>query len=326
MSRLLTPARKRTVADKITQQITDALAKAAAHPDGLALYASKSDPGLFPNTIAAKPAAQKCIADGFVRVAGSDTRGKTPRDLYALTDKGWEFLLAQVNPKQVLEDFVRVLEERRGEVGELLDTARRMADSLQGLKDAVSRVLPVVSETRVKLFSEPGTTGWTVASGGTGVPPVPGNIGSTGGTPVPPGKTPSLTLRVRPDPDPIPTAVAVMDADPETDLAPAILTRLADWSGPTDCTLPELFRSLSLLESPPTIGQFHDCLRKLCADGAVALHSWTGPLYAMPEPAYALLVGHGIAYYASLRSAMQETGDRRQESGKPRASAATDSY
>jgi hypothetical protein len=92
-----------------------------------------------------------------------------------------------------------------------------------------------------------------------------------------------------------------MEPDPETDLAPTILTRLADWSGPTDCTLPELFRSLSVLESPPTIGQFHDCLRKLCADGAVALHPWTGPLYAMPEPAYALMAGHGIAYYASLK-------------------------
>ncbi len=137
------------MADKITQQITDALTRAAAHPVGLALYGGKSDAGLFPNTAAAKPAAQKCLADGLVRVIGTDTKGKTPRDLYGLTDPGWEFLLAQVNPKQVLEDFVRVLEARQGEVGELLDTARRMADSLQGLKDAVARVLPVVSARRV---------------------------------------------------------------------------------------------------------------------------------------------------------------------------------
>ena len=267
------------MADKITQQITDALAKAAAHPDGLPLYATKSDPGLFPNTAAAKPAAQKCVADGLIRVARTETRGKAARDLHALTEKGWDFLLAQVNPKQVLEDFVRVLEERRGEVGELLDTARRMAESLQGLRDAVSRVLPVVSESRVKLPGEPGAsaTGWRP-------------------------HTPSLTVGVRQETEPVPTAVAVLDAEPAADLAPAVLARLADWSGPTDCTLPELYRSLSLLDPAPTIGQFHDCLRRLHADGAVALHSWTGPLYAMPEPAYALLVGHGIAYYASLKS------------------------
>jgi hypothetical protein len=118
----------------------------------------------------------------------------------------------------------------------------------------------------------------------------------------------------------------VLDAEPAADLAPVVLARLADWSGPTDCTLPELYRSLSLFDPAPTIGQFHDCLRRLHAEGAVALHSWTGPLYAMPEPAYALLVGHGIAYYASLRSANQESGDRSQESGKPRVTTATGSY
>jgi hypothetical protein len=97
--------------------------------------------------------------------------------------------------------------------------------------------------------------------------------------------------------------VALLDAPPQTDLAPAILARLADWSGAVgeDCPLPELFRSLSLLEMPPTIGEFHDCLRRLHADGSLYLHPWTGPLYALPEPAYALLAGHNIAYYASLK-------------------------
>ena len=44
-------------------------------------------PGLFPNTSAAKPAAQKCLADGLVRVVGTEAKGKTPRELYALTDR-----------------------------------------------------------------------------------------------------------------------------------------------------------------------------------------------------------------------------------------------
>jgi len=263
------------VADKLTQFVTDALAKAAAYPGGLPLYATKSDTGLFPNTAAAKPAAQKCLADGLVRVAAADTRGKAPRDLYALTDQGWDFLLAQVNPKQVLEDFVRVLEERRGEVSELLDTARRMADNLQGLRDAVGRVLPVVGEARVPL---PGAREVPVRERQTAIP-----AGHA-------------------EAEPVPTAVAVLEPEPDADLAPVLLARLADWTGPTDCTLPELYRSLSALDPRPTIGQFHDCLRRLCDEGAVALHSWTGPLYAMPEPAYALLAGHGIAYYASLKS------------------------
>jgi hypothetical protein len=265
------------VADKITQQITDALTKAAAHPNGLPLYAVKADPGLFPNTSAMKASAQKCLAESLIRVSGTETKGKSPRDLYVLTDAGWEFLLAQVNPKQVLEDFVRVLETQQGEVGELLDTARRMADSLQGLKDAVARVLPTVSVTR---FTEK-------MNGGTVTKPT--------------GVACANAARLE---EIHGEAVAVLEEPPsQTELAPMILARLADWSGAAgeDCPLPELYRSLSILDSPPTIGEFHDCLRRLHTDGALYLHPWTGPLYALPEPAYALLAGHNIAYYASPR-------------------------
>jgi DNA-binding PadR family transcriptional regulator len=266
------------LADKLTQQITEALTKAAAHPEGLPLYASKADPGLFPNTSSAKPAAQKCLDDGLVQSIGTDTRGKTPRQLYALTDPGWEFLLAQVNPKQVLEDFVRVLEARRGEVGELLDTARRMADSLQGLKDAVARVLPVVTAKRMP---EPPVSRAPESSKASGLAlPFASRLNGSAQS-----------------------SSALLEAPAQVELAPLILARLGDWSGAAgeDCPLPELYRSLSLLDSPPTIGEFHDCLRKLHEDGAVYLHPWTGPLYALPEPAYALLAGHNIAYYASPR-------------------------
>ena len=272
------------MADKITLQITDALSRAAAHPTGLPLYAGKADTGLFPNTSAAKPAAQKCLAEGLLRLTGCDTRGRTPRELYTLTEAGWEYLLAQVNPKQVLEDFVRVLEARRGEVGELLDMARRMADSLQGLKEAVTRVLPVVTTSRVV----PGP----VSTAETGCPTATARRN---------GVLPAAATGPRAES----ASAAVLDAERPHDLAPLILARLADWSGTAgeDCPLPELFRSLAVCDPPPTIGQFHDCLRRLVSAGSVALHSWTGPLYALPEPAYALLVGHGIAYYASLRSA-----------------------
>ena len=48
-----------------------------------------------------------------------------------------------------------------------------------------------------------------------------------------------------------------------------------------------------------TIGAFHDTLRALQTAGDIYLHPWTGPLYDIPEPPYALLVGHEVAYYAS---------------------------
>lgn len=67
-----------------------------------------------------------------------------------------------------------------------------------------------------------------------------------------------------------------------------------------DCPLPELYRKLEP-GARLSIGHFHDCLRRLHEENQIYLHPWTGPLYALPEPAYALLVGHEIAYYASVR-------------------------
>jgi hypothetical protein len=267
------------VADKLTRQIIDALSLAAADPGGLPLYAGKSGPGLFPSTSTAKAAAQKCLTDGLLRVVRTEPKGKATRELYALTEAGWEVLLAAVNPKQVLEDFVRVLEARQGEVGELIESARRMAESLQGIRDAAARVLPRVTAARVPaaLVCDSRLTG---------------HLNGTAHM----------------------NGTAVLEA-PAAELAASVLARLADWAASAnageDCPLPELFRSLSTRDPAPTLGEFHDCLRKLHADGAVYLHPWTGPLYALPEPACALLVGHNVAYYASLR----EPGDRRQGTG-----------
>lgn len=68
-----------------------------------------------------------------------------------------------------------------------------------------------------------------------------------------------------------------------------------------DCPLPELHRRAQQTSPHLSIGQFHDGLRKLHQQEAIYLHPWTGPLYDLPEPALALLIGHEIAYYASRR-------------------------
>jgi hypothetical protein len=83
-----------------------------------------------------------------------------------------------------------------------------------------------------------------------------------------------------------------------------VLQLLTSWneSGASeDCPLPTLYRQLHETYSQLSIGQFHDELRRLHGLEQLYLHPWTGPLYAIPEPAYALLVGHEVAYYASLR-------------------------
>ncbi len=273
------------VADKVTQQILDALTRAAAEPAGTALYGTKSEPGLFPATAAAKPAARKALDDGLLEVIRTETKGKQTRELAVATDPGLQFLLAQSSPKQVLEDFVRVLEEREGQIAELVQATTRISTTLAGLKTTVAMVLPQVVAQRItpNRFEVP-------------------NFSTNGhSTSHPPAATTMPTVTARP----VATLTRPVVSELE-DLAGAILSRICDWAASAaagqDCPLPELYRSLSTREVPPSVGMFHDCLRQLHDDHRIYLHPWTGPLYALPEPAYALLVGHNIGYYASPRN------------------------
>jgi hypothetical protein len=84
----------------------------------------------------------------------------------------------------------------------------------------------------------------------------------------------------------------------------ALIAYLAEWqtSHPSgDCPLPDLYRKAQQASPRLTIGRFHDGLRSLHEQGRIYLHPWTGPLYDLPKPACALLAGHEIVYYASLR-------------------------
>ena len=255
------------MADKFTPLILDALTLAAAEPAGVPLYAGKAETGLFPAATAGKSAARKAIDDGLIRVVRHD--GKPPRELLAATDKGLRLLTDAVSPKKVLEDFVRILEGRAGEVAQLATEARRLAESLAGIKSVVETLSLAMPPTTL----EPDA--YTLRNGS----PMPA----------------TLTART-------PASASAADDD---DLDEAIVARLADWSSSAtagqDCPLPELYRALSLRAAPPSLGAFHDCVRRLHAAHKVYLHPWTGPLYAIPEPAVALLVGHNIAYYASMR-------------------------
>lgn len=259
----------RAVSDKQTPLIVDALTLAAADASGVALYAGKAEPGLFPATAIGKAAAQKALDNKWIRIASSETKGKITREMCQLTEAGLQYLLEQVSPKQVLEDFVRVLEQREGQVGELLEMARRMTHQLGGLKAALAMVLPQVQAARMP------------------------NIKA-----VPAEMAPAIVSRHS-------TRTALLDGLDSDELSEAILSHLQDWHSSAmagqDCPLPELYKALLLRPAPPTLGEFHDALRALHQCHKVYLHPWTGPLYAMPEPSFALLSGHNIAYYASVR-------------------------
>jgi hypothetical protein len=69
---------------------------------------------------------------------------------------------------------------------------------------------------------------------------------------------------------------------------------------PGDCSVAELFENLTSDGLILTVGQFHDTLRALREADRIRLTPWTGPLYQLPQPALALLIGHEVLYYVSL--------------------------
>ena len=58
---------------------------------------------------------------------------------------------------------------------------------------------------------------------------------------------------------------------------------------------------LKQLKLPTMLREYVKLAEQCAIAGRV---TWTGPLYAIPEPPLALLVGHEIAYYASPRLKM----------------------
>jgi hypothetical protein len=266
------------VADKSTQLILGALSRAVAEPDGAWLYGNKANPGLFAATTLARQAAQRCLDEGYLRVVQTQTKGKATRELCAVTDKGLTYLLDQVNPRQVLEDFIRALEARQGQTRQLLEIARQMQSSLEALKGSAETVLQQLLHRSSPV-------------------PSPGAVNGSSSLVVPPSG--GLGRR--------PPEGGTTNKPPDADLAAALAavkSRLDAWetaSASEDCPLPDLYRHARQSVPGLTIGGFHDVLRRLHAEGQIYLHPWTGPLHELPEPPCAMLVGHEIDYYASLR-------------------------
>ncbi len=224
------------MADRTAQILLAGLSRAVAEPGGLPLLAGRSQPGLFAATAAGRQAAQRCQDEGLLSAVPTPGKGKAG-PLYAVTEKGLQHLIGNAPPRQLIEDFLRVLESRQAQAAELLQAARQMQASLDGMRACVERLLQ--------------------------------------------------------GPEPPPAA------DPES-WAETCLDGLRRWNAPGDCPLPELYR-LVAATAPLTVGQFHDGLRHLHQTTRAYLHPWTGPLYDLPEPQYALLIGHLVAYYASPR-------------------------
>jgi hypothetical protein len=234
------------MAERTSELLEEGLRRAAAHPLGLPLYTGRAVQGLFGSSALGRSAAQEGMARGLLQVVRTESRGKTPVEFAALTEKGLDHLSRQSCPRQLLEDLVRSLDNRDGQLREQIEWVKRSQLEIAALKRLAERLLEKLA-----------------ADGAFQAPSV----------------APDLKT----------VLLSALEGSPASPAA-------------ADCTLSEWFTRARAALPMLTIGAFHDALRDLHARGEIYLHPWTGPLYELPEPAYALLVGHEVLFYASARS------------------------
>ena len=257
--------------------ILAALSRAAAAPDGTPLFAVRGASGLFPAAPAGRQAAQRCQDEGWLRFPDAESDVSAP----VLSAAGDAAVLVRKKPKTTTE--ICHLTEK-GLAWLLSQTSPR-----EVLEDFI-RALEARQAEAVELLA--------------GLQRMQAGFDAL--------KAGAMTVLERMSPsESRPAATEGLlerfqrfHQGQTADAQKTLLAHLKDWqasAAPGDCPLPELFHRSQTNTPDLSIGSFHDSLRRLHDAGLIYLHPWTGPLHALPEPSFALLVGHEIAYYASLK-------------------------
>jgi len=158
------------LADKSDQLVLHALQRAAVCPAGLPLHAGKNPPGLFNTSAPARQAAQLCKDTHYLRILRTEQRGKTPVEIWGITDKGLEHMLDQLSPKQVLHDLVQAIEARRGQIDELAAAAREIQANLDAFRTVAEKALQASAATTSNGLAEKGTQLFSSAEKGAASP------------------------------------------------------------------------------------------------------------------------------------------------------------
>ena len=265
------------LADKSTTLILGALGRAAASAGGAPLFAARGGPGLFPATAAGRQAAQRCRDEGWLRSLAAEADAPAP-----LNGSGDTAVLVRKKTKTAPE--ICVLTEK-GLAWLLGQSSPRqvLEDFVRALEARQAQAAELLSVVRRM------QAGFDALKAGAET--VLGQLPRPGAAAAPSESLMDRFLRFH--------------QQPADDAPSLLLARLTEWqaSGASeDCPLPELHRRAQAAVPGLTVGAFHDALRRLHEAGRIYLHPWTGPLHALPEPPFALLVGHEIAYYASVRT------------------------
>src|SRR5436190_1049207 len=128
--------------------LLEGLAQALACPSGLALFAAKTAPGLFPNSALGKAAAREALQAGWLVKVHCEQRGKATVDIVALTAAGSAHVLKEVNARPLLEAVQRSLGERAKQLEQLHASLRLCQHDVDTLRARVEGLVNRIESTK----------------------------------------------------------------------------------------------------------------------------------------------------------------------------------
>jgi len=287
-------AKKTSPEEKSREQILEALRRALAGTP-MPLQGSPKVPGIFPGGATGKKLADQAIAKGYVaEVPGPPATGKKkskPPRWGQITPAGREFIVEQDSPREVLGALLNLLQgmsgefagstkaghpDARVEIEKLCQTLevqfgqlrKIVQDGLQRTDDEARKRMDKLDVIRHCLTTVQGAVEHAMHA------------------------TPSSPVTM-------PAASSLSSQSWEREIEPYLRSR-RDRGLAGDCPLSELFAHSRQRRPEPTIGLFHDVLRRLHSENRIRLTGWSGALENIPEPNLALFVAHKVMYYAHV--------------------------
>ncbi|MCS7166235.1 MAG: hypothetical protein RMI91_01815 [Gemmatales bacterium] len=225
-----------------------ALRRGLTASEGLPLFASGRQPGLFPRHRVGKQAAEFCLQRGWLEVVGEATALAKGQERYWPSEAGVRWLVEQGCARLVLEALSRQIGECERHWQTWAEQIGQVQRQLEQLRRRVETALAVLAPEQQQ-----------------------------------------------------PERFPIWQAEVWQHTLLRCLRHWQDTHPQEDCPLPELFRQVQARHPYLTVGAFQDGLRRGHAQGRILLHPWAGPIHEIPEPEFALLIGHALVYYASLR-------------------------
>jgi hypothetical protein len=242
----------------------EALARAMADPAPRPLLGTKAKPGIFVgSTQPVKNAAQRAVEQEWIEATDQfEGQGRSKKPLYRITPAGIAQALQHSEAAEVLREMLGAL-----------DGQSKRLERLQADVEAASQLAKAQTQAAKELLNRvaPPNVAEIVKSAASHRPAEP----------------PS-----RP----------VDDNGAHSGWSVAALKYLAEHRRKNPygrCPLPELFQQTAAPRRL-SIGEFHDGLRQLAAEGRIGLHPFTSAAYQLRDEQYALVAGQEIKYYAEL--------------------------